>query len=96
MIHFHLDLASMSIGEDESIVINVETHNGVEWQHRKQDRKLKLYQEKKTFHEAESFCQKLGGHQASVGSEGRNEEVFKMTRGIKQSVWLGGTDEAEE
>ena len=96
MIHFHLDLASMSISEDESIVVKVETHNGVKWQHSKQDRKLKLYQEKKTFHEAESFCQKLGGHQASVGSEGRNEEVFKMTRGIKQSVWLGGTDEAEE
>ena len=95
VIHFHIDLSQTS--DEESLVINVEVPDGVKWQHSKQDKKLKLYLEKKTFHEAESFCEKLGGHQVSIGSESMYNEVLKIQSDIKgQNIWLGGTDEALE
>ena len=49
---------------------------------------------KKSWADAEEFCQKKGGHLASVTSEAINEYIFeeKRKRGLSSHLWLGGTD----
>ena len=95
LIHFQLDISSYQ-SEVRSMVVEVDVADGVEWQYRKQDKKLKLYAEKLTFTEAEGFCLNKGSHLAPAGSEEMWNEVLLATRGAQHAVWLGGTDKAVE
>ena len=93
LINFQLDISS-SQSDQDSLVVEVDVREGVEWRYRKQVNRLRLYTEKKNFEEAEQFCVNKGGHLASVGSAEIAQEVLKASNGV--SVWLGGTDKAKE
>ena len=61
---------------------------------------------KKTWTEAQAFCQNQGGHLASIVSESENKEVSALALGDydytwlyypdAQPLWVGGTDKGEE
>ena len=53
----------------------------------------RFYAEKKTWAEAEAYCQEEGGHLASVLSEDEQQEVEALAEG---PVWLGATDKERE
>ena len=96
LIHFHLDIPHPTPSDEKLLIVNVDAAEGVEWFYSAQDKRMKLYQNKLNFAEAESFCVNLGGHLASVGSETTDREVSEITDGLQEHVWLGGTDEAVE
>ena len=52
---------------------------------------------KKNWTDAEDFCQKEGGHLASITSNATNQDVVeKVERTGLSHVWFGGNDIAEE
>ena len=53
-----------------------------------------LYTRKKTWSEAKTYCQKEGGHLASVTSNEVNQMVTNMAAG--NHVWLGGRKVLDE
>ena len=71
-----------------------------------ESKKFTLVEEKKTWGEAEAFCQEQGGYLASIVSEFENEEVSKLADGEPdmwgilfpdaQKVWVGGNDIKQE
>ena len=52
----------------------------------------RLYREKKTWHEAEQFCNGQGGHLVAV----TNHEIHNYINGNNAQVWVGGTDQGTE
>jgi len=52
----------------------------------------RLFQEKKTWVEAEQHCNDQGGHLADV----TNQEIHNYINGKYRQVWVGGTDEGTE
>ena len=74
------------------IDLNVDTRDEVSWGEevrRGPMPNFTLHSTKKNWTEAESFCQKEGGHLASVTSEEVNQVVTDVAAG--NDVWLGGT-----
>ena len=65
-----------------------------------------LVDDKKTWEEAEVYCQNQGGHLASIVTEKEENEVLYLAAGDydstywsyvdSQAVWVGGTDKDEE
>ena len=50
-----------------------------------------------TWDAAERFCQKEGGHLASISSDAvRSYVLERMVSNQNDKIWLGGTDEEEE
>ncbi len=47
------------------------------------------------WHFAKEYCELIGGHLATVTSEGENNFVFSLVRGVS-NTWLGATDEETE
>ena len=52
----------------------------------------RLFQEKKTWEDAESFCNGQGGHLAAV----TNQEIHNYVNRKNVPVWVGGTDQQRE
>ena len=52
----------------------------------------RLFQEKKTWADAESFCNGQGGHLAAV----TNQEIHNYVNRKNAPVWVGGTDQERE
>ena len=51
----------------------------------------------RSWYKAEEFCEKEGGHLASVTSEAANEYIFEGKEKRKHAnIWLGGSDQEEE
>ena len=51
----------------------------------------------RSWYKAEEFCEKEGGHLASVTSEAANEYIFEGKEKRKHDkIWLGGSDQEEE
>lgn len=63
--------------------------------------KYELYNESMTWESAKLFCEKKGGHLVTISDEKENEFVNGMrcrnlSTDYKQSIWLGGSDTANE
>ena len=70
--------------EEEDWVEYVETNKGTA-------SKYKLYEMKKTWQDAETYCQREGGHLTSILTEEEQKEVSAVAGG--RQAWIGGTDE---
>ncbi len=51
-----------------------------------------------SWHDAEEYCESIGGHLVTIGSQEENEFVFELIQEQtgRDFYWLGGTDEEEE
>ena len=50
-----------------------------------------------TWHEAKAFCERLGGHLATITSAREQQFVQNLIKdGSKNQYWLGATDEVRE
>ena len=63
--------------------------------------KYELYNESMTWESAKLFCEKKGGHLVTISDEKENEFVNgmrcrKLSTDYQQSIWLGGSDAANE
>ena len=79
------------------IELDVNTKEEEGWQEEVtfQQGKYKLYQEKKTWADAEDHCQSKGSHLASILTEEEQNEVAALAS-VDSHVWLGGTDQEIE
>ena len=48
-----------------------------------------------TWYDAKSICEHMGGHLATITSEGENSFVYSLAQG-QMAAWLGATDAAQE
>ena len=70
-----------------------EQHCPSGWQRLSQGKHCyRLFQVKKTWSEAEKFCNGQGGHLAAV----TNQEIHNYINGKSAQVWVGGTDQGSE
>lgn len=57
----------------------------------------KVIEEKKTWDEAKSYCENLGGHLGTITSQEEQDFIFNLTKEFEvNGHWLGGTDSIEE
>ncbi len=54
----------------------------------------KVINKKLTWHQAEAYCENIGGYLACVGSKEEDEFLIHLSKG--QDVWLGATDDVKE
>ena len=48
------------------------------------------------WYEAKEYCEKIGGHLATITSEGEQKEIASKVKNCqKETYWLGGTDEGQ-
>ena len=72
---------------DGNVVIQIESdmHEAKGWDetmtYTGEPKQFQLFEEKKTWGEAEAFCQHQGGHLASIVSESENQEVTALAAG---------------
>ena len=77
--------------------LDVDTREEEGWQEDvayKKGSGYKLYEEDKSWEDAEAHCQSEGGHLASILTESEQHEV-KIAANLKV-VWVGGSDQEEE
>lgn len=98
--------------DDGALVIQLETnlHEGEGWvetvTYTGVSKEFVLVDDKKTWEEAEVYCQNQGGHLASIITEREENEAFYLSIGDfdytffsyadSQIVWIGGTDKDKE
>jgi hypothetical protein len=56
----------------------------------------KLYRYPMHFASAQAFCERLGGHLATIASTGENDFVFSLAKAAEACAWIGATDGESE
>ena len=99
------------IGDGELMIqLEVDMYQAEGWEetltYTGESKQFSFVEEKKTWDEAEVFCQKRGGHLASILSESEQREMFSLAAGDydyqflsypnAQPIWVGGTDKEKE
>ena len=98
------------IGKGQLVIqVEADMHEGEGWcetlTYTGEAKNFTLFDEKKTWHEAEAYCQNRGGHLASIISLSEGRLVFDLAAGEldmfleypdAQDVWVGGSDQDEE